>query len=101
MDQGATDHPSENYPSRVVLPPGGAPVNHGKTSAAWATVWIVMIGGAVCAVGAILESTVLIIAGGAAIVLGLVVGKVMQAMGLGQQGPESPPAGQRTSSSRR
>lgn len=66
------------------LPPSGPPANHGKTPAAWTTLLLVTLGSIACAVGFVVESWPLAIAGGAVAVLAVVVGKVMQAMGFGQ-----------------
>jgi hypothetical protein len=74
------------------LPPGTPPANHGRTPAAWTTILLVTLGSVVCALGFIFGSTPLAVAGGVVVVVGLVVGKVMQAMGLGQRrGPATTP----------
>ena len=70
--------------ARVDLPPAAAPTNHGKTSAAWITTWVIVAGGVLCTFGAIFQSTLLIVAGGIVILVGLVIGRIMRAMGLGQ-----------------
>lgn len=73
------------------LPPGSPPVNHGKTPAAWTTFLLVTIGSLVSSVGLVLGSVAIAVAGGVVIIGGLVVGKVMQAMGLGQPPGVTPP----------
>ncbi len=78
-------------PATAGLPVAPAPRNHGKTSAAWITIWLVIAGSVLCTFGAIFESTLLIVGGGAVVVGGLVVGRVMRAMGLGQRGPMAAP----------
>lgn len=72
------------------LPPGPPPANHGKTSAAWITVLIVTLGGLASTIGMIFGSTLVALAGAAVLVIGLVVGRVMRAMGFGQRGTTAP-----------
>ncbi|RJL24687.1 HGxxPAAW family protein [Bailinhaonella thermotolerans] len=59
--------------------------NHGGTPAAWTLVALVLIGAAVSGVGVAMGSYAWIGAGAAVIVLGLVVGKVMQVTARGKQ----------------
>jgi hypothetical protein len=82
------------------LPPGPPPANHGKTSAAWITVLVIMVGGLIATIGMIFASIPLTIAGSAVLVLGLVVGRVMRAMGLGQPRASAPQTPHSTSSPR-
>jgi len=66
------------------LPPGSPPANEGKTPAAWITMGAVTLGALICAVGMILGSVPAAVAGGVLVVVALVLGKVLQAMGFGQ-----------------
>lgn len=59
--------------------------DHGNTPAAWTAVVIILIGFVVGGVGMVADSPVVVLAGAGVIVLGAVVGKVMQMMGLGKQ----------------
>lgn len=59
--------------------------NHGNTPAAWAAVTIIVIGFSISGAGIVLANTVLAAAGGGVVVLGGLVGKIMQMMGLGQK----------------
>jgi hypothetical protein len=58
---------------------------HGNTPAAWSAVTIIIVGFAVGGVGIVVASTTLAAAGGGIVVLGALVGKIMQMMGLGQK----------------
>jgi len=58
---------------------------HGNTPAAWAAVIIIMIAFVVGTLGIIAGSWVTFWIGGALVVVGGIVGKVMQMMGMGQQ----------------
>lgn len=66
------------------LPPGSPPANEGKTPAAWITMGAVTVGSLICALGFVGGSTAIAVAGAVVIVLALVAGKVLQAMGFGQ-----------------
>lgn len=57
--------------------------NHGSTPAAWTAVTIIMVAFVVGAVGVATATPWLFWAGAVLIVAGIVVGKVMQMMGLG------------------
>ena len=59
--------------------------NHGSTPAAWTAVTIVMIAFLVGGLGILVASPVVFWLGVALIVVGVVVGKVMQMMGMGAQ----------------
>jgi len=59
--------------------------NHGNTPAAWTAVTIVMIAFLVGGIGILVASPVVFWLGVALIVVGVVVGKVMQMMGMGAQ----------------
>ncbi|RAY16485.1 hypothetical protein DPM19_06365 [Actinomadura craniellae] len=60
-------------------------VDHGNTPAAWTAVTIILLGS--CAIGwaVVAGSVPLGAAGAAVVVIGAVVGKVMQMMGLGKK----------------
>ena len=58
--------------------------SHGGTTAAWTAVVIIILGCLVSAVALPLASTTLFVAGFGVIILGVVVGKVMSMMGMGQ-----------------
>lgn len=66
------------------LPPAAPFANHGKTTASWTLVWLVIIGLAAAAVGMILQTQWLLLAGVAVAVLGVILGLVLRGMGLGQ-----------------
>ncbi len=92
-DQPLDDQPSERVlgagrTEAVHLPPSAAPRNHGRTVAAWTTTAIVVLGGLIAAFGVALAQPWLAWVGGGVIVAGLVIGKVLQVMGLGQTGED-------------
>lgn len=62
--------------------------NEGHTKAAWTTVIIVMLGFLVGCIAFLIPSVPLFWVGVCIVVLGAVVGKVMQMMGLGQVRPQ-------------
>jgi hypothetical protein len=88
---------SEGAAANVGLPPAAAPTNHGKTQAAWITTWVIVAGGVLCTFGAIFQSTLLIVAGGVVILIGLVIGRILRAMGMGQGHPLAAPPPRNTS----
>lgn len=57
--------------------------NHGSTPAAWTAVTIIMVAFLVGGIGVVVAQPWLFWVGAALVVVGLVVGKVMQMMGLG------------------
>ncbi len=57
--------------------------DHGKTPAAWTAVTIALIGFVIGGVGMIAAEPWVVGAGAAVVVLGALIGKVMQLMGLG------------------
>lgn len=59
--------------------------DHGNTPAAWTAVVMILIGFVVGGAGMVAGSPAVVLAGAGVIVLGAVVGKVMQMMGLGKQ----------------
>ena len=74
-------------PSEVsYLPPSAPWSNHGRTLAAWTTVTVVLVGSAVAAVGILAALTWLFWVGLAVIVVGVLIGKVLQLAGYGQGG---------------
>lgn len=68
------------------LPPARTPWNEGKTLAAWLTVWLIVAGGALVAVGFVLPGNELIVIGGIVIVVALVAGRVLAILGHGKNG---------------
>jgi Flp pilus assembly protein TadB len=66
--------------------------NHGQTPAAWTSVTIIMVGFIIGCIAVIQLNWVLLGVGGVVIVLGAVVGKVMQMMGMGKQTDDAEPA---------
>ena len=73
---------TQNAPSAVVH-------GHGNTPAAWSAVTIIMIASIVGTLGVIVGNWVLFWVGIALVVIGGIVGKVMQMMGLGQNAEHS------------
>ncbi|HMO11681.1 MAG TPA: hypothetical protein PKB06_09320 [Actinotalea sp.] len=69
---------------RAYLPLSAPPRNHGNTPAAWVTVTVIMAGGLLSVLGVIFVLPVLFWSGLAVIALGLVAGRVMRMLGLGQ-----------------
>ena len=59
--------------------------DHGSTPAAWTAVTIIMIAFLVGGIGVVAALPWLFWAGAALVVVGIVVGKVMQMMGLGSE----------------
>lgn len=82
-----TDH--SGAPERAHLPASAPPLNHGNTRAAWATVVIVLAGGLLSTLAVIASSTPLFWVGLGIVVAGLVIGRVMRMLGMGQ--PVEPP----------
>ncbi len=67
--------------------------NHGQTPAAWTAVTIIMIGFIVGCVAVVQLNWVLLGISAAIIIVGGVVGKVMQMMGMGKQETDRAPSG--------
>lgn len=89
-DQPLHDQPGDRMlgagrTEAVHLPPSAAPRNHGRTVAAWTTTVIVLVGAVVAALGVALAQPWLAWVGGGVIVAGLIIGKVLQVIGLGQK----------------
>jgi hypothetical protein len=57
--------------------------NHGSTPAAWTAVTIIMIAFLVGGIGVVVAQPWLFWVGAALVVVGIIVGKVMQMMGMG------------------
>jgi len=68
------------------LPPSAPPRNHGRTLAAWTTTAVVVAGAVLAAVGVVASLPALAWVGAGVVVLGLVIGATMAAMGYGQPG---------------
>ncbi len=65
--------------------------NHGSTPAAWTLVIIVMIGFLVSSIAFVAASETMVFVGVGIIVLGCIVGKVMQMMASGESGDKESP----------
>jgi len=78
---------------KAYLPKVASPTNHGHTTAAWVTVSVVMIGAVVSAVAVVSAKPWLCWVGLAVIVVGLVVGRLLKMLGLGQPEPSGPARG--------
>lgn len=74
---------------RAALPPA-PPANHGNTRAAWVTVTVILVGALVAALAVMAALPWLFWVGLGIAVVGLVVGRVMRWLGLGQ--PSAPTA---------
>ncbi|HLS74428.1 MAG TPA: HGxxPAAW family protein [Actinomycetaceae bacterium] len=85
----AHDGPKRDYQLPHVAPSE----NEGKTVAGWAMFWAICLGGLVTGLGVVLWEMWVVIVGIAVIVLGLVVSKVMSAMGMGQERHRDHPPG--------
>lgn len=70
---------------------------HGSTPAAWTLVTILMIASVVGAIGIVSANYTLFWVGVGLVVVGLIVGKVMQMMGLGQAPKQRPEVAASTS----
>ncbi len=81
------------------LPEAAPPTNHGHTVAAWVTVSVVMVGAVVASAGVLATAAPLFWAGLVVCVLGVVAGRVLRAMGLGQPSPSGPARGSAASGS--
>ena len=71
------------------LPPSAPPTNHGHTTAAWFTTFTVITGFLLAAFGMVLALSWLFWAGVVITVLGLVIGRVLVALGHGQGGDKT------------
>jgi hypothetical protein len=70
---------------------------HGSTPAAWTLVTILMIASVVGAIGIVSANYALFWVGVGLVVVGLIVGKIMQMMGLGQAPKQRPEVAANTS----
>ncbi len=69
--------------------------NHGQTPAAWTAVSIMMVGFLVGCIAVVFLNWVMLGVGFAIVVVGAVVGKVMQMMGMGKQATDAEQAAAR------
>lgn len=67
------------------LPPAVPPANHGHTVAAWFAMTAVMFGAVVAGLGVALPEIWLAVVGGVIVVVGLLGGLLLRAMGFGQR----------------
>ena len=93
MTEHAVEHRLAGAPRTVgaardlsYLPPSSPPGNHGHTTAAWTTVVLVLAGATVAAVAVLFALVWLFWLGLGVVVVGVVAGKVLQALGHGQGG---------------
>lgn len=68
----------------ATMPASAAPPNEGRTVAAWALVGIVVLGAVLVGLAVALAQTWLAWVGAVVVVVGLVVGGVLRALGYGQ-----------------
>lgn len=90
------EKPLDGSTEKVHLPVASPPRNHGHTTAAWVTVIVVMAGAVVSSLAVMFAMPWLFWTGVGVILLGLVAGRVLKMLGMGQPEPESPrgrPAG--------
>ena len=73
----------------VHLPPTAPPANHGKTVAAWVTMWGIMIGALVASLATAFAVVWLFWVGLGVVLLSLVLGKILQLAGFGQGGEKT------------
>ncbi len=72
-----------------VLTPSLPYPNHGNTVAAWGLTIVTLVGAIIAAIGFDSFHKPLMIAGGAVMVLGVIVGLVLRSMGYGQGGSKT------------
>ncbi|MCC2308186.1 HGxxPAAW family protein [Cellulomonas chengniuliangii] len=80
---GATGSSSEET---VTLPLSTPPTNHGHTNASWTLVVFVLVGFTMSGLALVFSTPWVFWAGMGVIVLGVIVGKVLQILGHGQGG---------------
>jgi hypothetical protein len=80
------DEPRESA-ERARPPLSAPPANHGRTTAAWVTVALVVAGAVVASVGVVAAQVWLFWVGIAVVVIGVAAGLVLRAVGLGQEAP--------------
>ena len=61
-------------------------LGHGNSPAAWTCVIVMLVGALVCSIAFVIANTPIFIAGGAVMVLGLILGYVMRKAGYGVEG---------------
>ncbi|HQY33717.1 HGxxPAAW family protein [Actinotalea sp.] len=66
------------------LPAGSPPANHGRTTAAWVTVTVVVIGALISSLAVVAALPWLFWAGLVVIAVGLVAGRALRMLGFGQ-----------------
>ena len=84
---------------RTYLPKVAPPTNDGRTTAAWVTVSVVMLGAVMSAVAVVAARPLLFWVCLAVIMVGLVVGRLLMVSGLGQTEPSGPARGSTESGS--
>lgn len=87
---------STPLPAPANLPAGSPPANHGRTTAAWVTVTVVVVGALVSSLAVVAALPWLFWTGLVVIGIGLVAGRALRMLGFGQ--PHVAPAGTDTRS---
>ncbi|HWS57070.1 MAG TPA: HGxxPAAW family protein [Actinotalea sp.] len=82
---------SDSTPTVADLPVSGPPANHGRTTAAWVTVTIVVLGALISSLAVVAGVAPVFWAGLGVVAIGLVAGRVLRMLGFGQ--PAEAPAG--------
>ena len=82
---------SDRNAERAHLPVASPPTNHGHTPAAWTTVSLVLLGAVVASVAVAIALPWMFWAGLGVVVVGVVVGRIMKSLGLGQPALRSRP----------
>jgi type IV secretory pathway TrbF-like protein len=67
--------------------------DHGHSVAAWSAVGVILLGCLLMSVAVVMSTVWLFVAGGVVVVVGVVLGKVLSAMGFGQAAKDNDPAG--------
>jgi hypothetical protein len=78
---------------RMRVPRTAPSLNHGRTTAAWITIAVVLVGAAAATVAVVLTAWVLFWIGVALIVTAVAVGLVLRGLGFGQPRPAGPSRG--------
>lgn len=68
-------------------------MGHGHSSAAWTAVGVILLGSLIMSVAVVVAQLWLFVVGAAVVVVGVVLGKVLSAMGFGQKPTQNDPAG--------
>jgi len=74
----------EGTPLPAELPAAGPPTNHGRTTAAWVTVAVVVVGALVSSLAVVAALPWLFWAGLGVVGIGLVAGRALRMLGFGQ-----------------